>query len=340
MNNIKFTPDVTGIQRFVRDDIQQTALPISYQTNVFGQPVSIRPTLSQGGFGLEAVTTFKEGGAVPPRQVDIKGQPHMLAYITPEEGGILQLLGGSGSPGPMGIPSFFMDFGMDDASYSADDSRGDVSSGDDNQPSSGGDTGYSGSITSAMADTSPTGRTGSGGSGGARGGFGVTSTGMGLDDLGIADQVGIMGGLSKGVTGLETMQGSINYSPVKSVPYDLFNLRDKMNRHARASLKKGVQPQFTYDQQGRITSVTGPGGLAGIGVPTPITMLANLITQGFDTTTTTGYNIDAKDQPDGSETAYSGITTLRPREEYQEAVKIRSPLDIYLANPNKFRLFG
>ena len=31
----------------------------------------------------------------------------MLAYITPEEGGILQLLGGSGAPGPMGIPSFF-----------------------------------------------------------------------------------------------------------------------------------------------------------------------------------------------------------------------------------------
>lgn len=42
----------------------------------------------------------------PPRKVDIKGQPHMLAYITPEEGGILQLLGGSGKPGPMGIPSF------------------------------------------------------------------------------------------------------------------------------------------------------------------------------------------------------------------------------------------
>jgi len=43
----------------------------------------------------------------PPRNVEIKGQDHMLAYITPEEGGILQLLGGSGAPGPMGIPSFF-----------------------------------------------------------------------------------------------------------------------------------------------------------------------------------------------------------------------------------------
>jgi hypothetical protein len=43
----------------------------------------------------------------PPRNVEIKGQPHMLSYITPEEGDILQSLGGSGAPGPMGIPSFY-----------------------------------------------------------------------------------------------------------------------------------------------------------------------------------------------------------------------------------------
>ena len=48
------------------------------------------------------------GGKVnAPREVDIKGQDHMLAYITPEEGGLLQLMGGAGKPGPMGIPSFF-----------------------------------------------------------------------------------------------------------------------------------------------------------------------------------------------------------------------------------------
>ncbi len=48
------------------------------------------------------------GGQVKaPRQTDIKGQDHMLAYITPEEGGILKALGGAGTKGPMGIPSFF-----------------------------------------------------------------------------------------------------------------------------------------------------------------------------------------------------------------------------------------
>ena len=54
------------------------------------------------------------GGKVnAPRQTDIKGQDHMLAYITPEEGGILKALGGSGKKGPMGIPSFA--FGDPDA---------------------------------------------------------------------------------------------------------------------------------------------------------------------------------------------------------------------------------
>jgi hypothetical protein len=47
------------------------------------------------------------GGNVPPRETEIRGQDHMLAYITPEEGGILQALGGSGRPGPMGIPSYY-----------------------------------------------------------------------------------------------------------------------------------------------------------------------------------------------------------------------------------------
>ena len=42
-----------------------------------------------------------------PRALNIKGQPHQLSYITPQEAGILRALGGSGKPGPMGIPSFY-----------------------------------------------------------------------------------------------------------------------------------------------------------------------------------------------------------------------------------------
>jgi hypothetical protein len=65
---------------------------------------------------VQPTVTMADGGEVPPREIDIKGQPHMLAYITPQEGGILQLLGGAGKPGPMGIPSFFADDDSDEAS--------------------------------------------------------------------------------------------------------------------------------------------------------------------------------------------------------------------------------
>ena len=59
-----------------------------------------------------------KGGAVPPRRTDIKGQDHMLAYITPQEGELLKAYGGSGKPGPMGIPSFEGGDGPDDTHYS------------------------------------------------------------------------------------------------------------------------------------------------------------------------------------------------------------------------------
>lgn len=42
----------------------------------------------------------------PPRRVEIRGQDHLLAYITPAEAQLLMDNGGSGEPGPMGIPSF------------------------------------------------------------------------------------------------------------------------------------------------------------------------------------------------------------------------------------------
>ena len=43
---------------------------------------------------------------MPPRNTTIRGQDHLLAYITPEEADLLKARGGSGEPGPMGIPAF------------------------------------------------------------------------------------------------------------------------------------------------------------------------------------------------------------------------------------------
>ena len=43
---------------------------------------------------------------MPPRNTTIRGQDHLLAYITPEEAQLLMANGGSGEAGPMGIPSY------------------------------------------------------------------------------------------------------------------------------------------------------------------------------------------------------------------------------------------
>ena len=61
MSNIKTVPDTTGIQSFVTNNTGQTALPISYQTNIGSFPVSIQPTFP---FGVQFTTTFANGGEV------------------------------------------------------------------------------------------------------------------------------------------------------------------------------------------------------------------------------------------------------------------------------------
>ena len=54
----------------------------------------------------------KRSGSVP-RKTIINDQPHMLAYINPEEAMMLKSMGGAGKPGPVGIPAFYYggDFG-------------------------------------------------------------------------------------------------------------------------------------------------------------------------------------------------------------------------------------
>ena len=63
-----------------------------------------------------------------PRTIDINGQLHMLAWITPKEGNTLKELGGAGKKGPMGIPAFY-ERGRDPSSMGGDVGRGDVGSG-------------------------------------------------------------------------------------------------------------------------------------------------------------------------------------------------------------------
>ena len=254
----------------------------------------------------------------PPRNIDIRGQDHMLAYITPEEGGILQLLGGSGAPGPMGIPSFF-DAGPGDTSTAGvDDAPGD-NTGTSNT-SSGASTGdgntdsYSDSDFGSFSDYSTVDNPAGSGN-------------MGLEDMGIADQNTMMGGLSAGVTGLQTMQGAANYSPVKNVAFDIFNLKDKMNKHARDSLARGYAPEFSVDKDGNVTSVTGKGGastMPGIGG------LMSMIGANMGAVTTTGYAGKGVDDNDigGNESSENNIVRDARTFLGEDIAEINSPAKV------------
>jgi len=76
---------------------------------------------------------------MPPRNTTIRGQDHLLAYITPEEAALLKANGGTGEAGPMGIPAFAEDDGDDDVGGSVGGGLG----GDD-VGTSGGDWGGGG----------------------------------------------------------------------------------------------------------------------------------------------------------------------------------------------------
>jgi len=60
--------------------------------------------VSEMRMGGEATRPF--GGSSVPRQTMIGDDPHMLAYINPEEAQLLKDLGGTGEPGPGGIPAY------------------------------------------------------------------------------------------------------------------------------------------------------------------------------------------------------------------------------------------
>jgi len=149
--------------------------------NVFTGQMPRRPMprgQMMGGTAMQPpVRRMMGGGPVSvPRETDIYGQPHMLAYINPEEADLLQGLGGMGTPGPGGVPQYnwFTDFisnitGGGSSSSSSSSSGG----GQDNNPNAGdgggpaknanqvyadsmkaggGGTNLSGSGSSAMAD--------------------------------------------------------------------------------------------------------------------------------------------------------------------------------------------
>ena len=233
MGNIKYTPDVTGVQSFVRDTAGQTAIPYSYQTNIMGFPVSVQPTLP---FGAKITATFEEGGAV-----DEYGQDDDMDYTD-------------------------VDYG-----YTSYEDSG------DNQ-----------------------------------------------DDMTISTNIGKATG------------GTL----VGEIPYDLFNLRDQMNKKALETYKQGQIPDYLYDDKGNISAVGGltPPGSSFRGIPTnPISAIA-MLGNMMGARTYTGY--DPSLYAGGDPNSQNGGIANLPSAPVDTAEIRRRAIDLYNMDPNKYRLFG
>ena len=141
-----------GIQPSAEVQARLDALGIQRGLGQRGNSMAQRPA-GIGGIGrMGGLLMRNEGGPVPPRETTIRGQEHMLTYITPDEADILEALGGTGEAGPMGIPAYRPggdDVGSENAG-SGDHSGGEGSasganSGDDggnNGPGDNSDDGY------------------------------------------------------------------------------------------------------------------------------------------------------------------------------------------------------
>lgn len=91
-----------------------------------------------------------------PRKIDINGQLHMLAWITPKEGKTLKDLGGAGVSGPMGIPTYFTDddeAGAGNFSMGPDNTSSSSTSEDPADDMDGVDNNTSSSSTSSAGNT-------------------------------------------------------------------------------------------------------------------------------------------------------------------------------------------
>ena len=67
-----------------------------------GKKAQEMKSLNAGG----VVTSYAKGGEAIPRKTEIAGEPHMLAYINPEEEKMLNDAGSAGIPGPGGVPAY------------------------------------------------------------------------------------------------------------------------------------------------------------------------------------------------------------------------------------------
>lgn len=92
---------------------------------------------------------------MPPRNTTIRGQDHLLAYITPEEAQLLMDNGGAGKPGPMGIPAFYSDDDDTFAGEAMESFESDYGGNDGGNDGGMSQSEIDAAINDAMADLGP-----------------------------------------------------------------------------------------------------------------------------------------------------------------------------------------
>ena len=98
-------PQNISLQDFFKGNPKAATILRNVETKLAGMATNTNiPTANSGAMSAIPITAA-EGGSVP-RQTTIKGQPHELSYINDEEKQMLLAMGGSGEPGPGGVPAY------------------------------------------------------------------------------------------------------------------------------------------------------------------------------------------------------------------------------------------
>ena len=220
---------------------------------------------------------------MPPRNTTIRGQDHLLAYITPEEAQMLMANGGAGQPGPMGIPAFF-DVGegaggygsgdKDDATGGAGDPDAGIGGGGLGVGPSGPSSPSGGSVSNNAARAAEKDFANDKAAMDARG-FDVGSEASKAMEQSFASGFNQMGaGLGYNVSGLELDRafGQLDdrMAKAQNLPGLLGIMANFNLSNIRSGLQKGYAPAF--DKAGQIQGVFGPdpfgfGGLVYSGNP-------------------------------------------------------------------------
>jgi len=217
---------------------------------------------------------------MPPRNTVIRGQDHLLAYITPEEAALLKARGGSGEAGPMGIPQF--GYGDDDdGGYGDGDSdTGGMGSGDPDTGGFGGgygeDPGFEGGGGgSAQTETVSLGGSSGGGNKGSGSG-GITKEQV--EAMNAAQRAmqftpysqvindPVYSGLTSAAIGLggqDRRLAGLTRAQYNEMPSYMRNIYDKVGAY-----------NFEFGPQGNVTGFYGPPG----GAPFP---MANILGKGI-----------------------------------------------------------